>query len=85
MDIIGCASYLLPILGEFSDIIWAPVSGIIFYSLFGKKLGVLGGMFSMVEELLPGVDLIPTFTIAWFVRKREIEKEAAENRLRIFR
>ena len=85
LDIVGCASYLLPFLGEFADFIWAPISGFIFYFLFGKKLGVFGGMFSVIEELLPGTDLIPTFTIAWFVRKREIEKEAAENRLRIFK
>jgi hypothetical protein len=36
MDLIGCASYLIPFLGEFSDIIWAPLSGFVFYFLFGK-------------------------------------------------
>jgi hypothetical protein len=40
--------------------------------MFGKKLGVFGGIFSFLEELIPGVDLIPTFTIAWFMRKKEI-------------
>ncbi len=74
LDAIGCASYLLPFLGEFTDVVWAPVSGIIFYNLFGKKLGLFGGVFSFIEELLPGFDIIPTFTIAWFMRKREMEK-----------
>ncbi len=74
LDAIGCASYLLPFLGEFTDVVWAPVSGIIFYNLFGKKMGLFGGVFSFVEELLPGFDIIPTFTIAWFMRKREMEK-----------
>ncbi len=74
LDAIGCASYLLPFLGEFTDVVWAPVSGIIFYNLFGKKLGLFGGAFSFIEELLPGFDIIPTFTIAWFMRKREMEK-----------
>ena len=83
-DILGCASYLVPLLGEISDIIWAPISGIIFYLLFGKRLGVFGGMFSIVEELLPGMDFIPTFTIAWYMRKKEIEKDATENQLKIF-
>jgi hypothetical protein len=75
LDLIGCASYAVPILGEFSDLVWAPISGIIFFFLFGKKLGVLGGAFSVIEELLPGLDFIPTFTIAWFMRKREIDSQ----------
>lgn len=83
MDLIGCASYVLPFLGEFTDLIWAPLSGMIFYSLFGKRLGVLGGAFSFIEELLPGLDFIPTFTIAWFMRKKEIEKETSMKRLRV--
>ncbi len=70
LDVIGCLSYLVLPLGP----VWAVLSGIIFYFMFGKKFGVLGGIFSFIEELLPGVDLIPTFTIAWFVRKHEIEK-----------
>ena len=74
MDIIGCASYLIPFLGEFSDIILAPLSGFVFYSLFGKKFGLLGGAFSFIEELLPGFDFIPTFTIGWFIRKRELSE-----------
>ena len=85
LDLIGCASYLLPVLGEFSDIVWAPLSGIIFFSLFGKKLGIFGSMFSVIEELLPGIDIIPTFTIAWYMRKKEIVKDASERRLKIFR
>ncbi|MGI8583457.1 MAG: hypothetical protein ACR2KX_14765 [Chitinophagaceae bacterium] len=83
MDLIGCASYVLPFLGEFTDLIWAPLSGMIFYSLFGKRLGVLGGAFSFIEELLPGLDFIPTFTIAWFMRKKEIEKETSMKRLKV--
>ncbi len=85
LDIIGCSSYMLPVLGEFTDVIWAPLSGIVFFSLFGKRLGVLGGMFSFVEELLPGMDFIPTFTIAWYIRKKDIEKDIANTRLRIIK
>jgi hypothetical protein len=82
MDLIGCASYLIPFFGEFSDIIWAPLSGFVFYFLFGRKFGVLVGAFSFIEELLPGFDFIPTFTIAWLMRKREIEKQTPK-RLRV--
>jgi len=75
LDILGFASYLLPVLGEAEDIVWAPLSAVIFYFLFGKKkLGILGGVFSFLEQLSPGLDFIPAFTIAWFIKKREIEK-----------
>ena len=74
LDLVGMSSYLLPVIGETFDLAWAPVSGVLFYLLFGKKMGVFGGIFSFIEEILPGVDVIPTFTIAWFIRKREMDK-----------
>lgn len=67
MDFIGYASFGIPILGEFLDIIWAPISALIFMKMFGFRKGFFGGMFSFVEELLPGMDIIPTFTITWFI------------------
>ncbi len=77
LDLIGCVSYIIPLFGP----IWAFLSGIIFYFLFGKKFGVLGGVFSFIEELFPGIDLIPTFTIAWFIRKNEMEPITNQKRL----
>jgi hypothetical protein len=77
LDCAGCISYLLPFFGEAEDLLWAPISGIIFYFLFGRKFGVMGGIFSFLEEISPGFDFIPTFTIAWFIRKHEIEKPSA--------
>lgn len=77
LDLIGMASYLLPFLGEAFDFIWAPISGIIFYFLFGmKKFGMLGGLFALIEEISPGFDIIPTFTIAWIIRNRELKKNS---------
>jgi len=74
LDIIGCTSYLLPFLGEAEDILWAPLSAVIFYFMFGKKAAVFGGIFSFLEEISPGFDFIPTFSIAWLIRKQEIKK-----------
>jgi hypothetical protein len=68
MDIIGYASYAIPGLGEFADIIWAPVSGFIFYKTFGGWKGAFGGIFNFAEELLPGTDFIPSFTIMWVIQ-----------------
>lgn len=79
LDLIGYLSFSIPFIGEFSDIIWAPLSGIIFYSMFGGKMGVFGGAFSFLEELLPFTDIIPTFTISWFIRSRAIARQEANN------
>ena len=84
MDLIGCMSYVVPFFGEFIDIVWAPLSGLVFYALFGRRFGLLGGTFSFIEELLPGMDFIPTFTIAWFMRKKEIERDASK-KLKVIR
>lgn len=69
LDAIGYFTYAIPLLGEFGDLVWAPVSGIIFYRLFGGWKGALGGVFSFVEEVLPFTDFIPTFTIGWIARQ----------------
>ncbi|MCO5238603.1 MAG: hypothetical protein M9904_00985 [Chitinophagaceae bacterium] len=68
MDLLGYASYALPFLGEFGDVIWAPISGMIFYRLFGGWKGAMGGVFNFLEELLPGLDFIPSFTIMWIIK-----------------
>lgn len=68
MDMLGYVSYAIPFLGEWGDMIWAPLSGLIFYRLFGGWKGALGGVANVVEELLPGVDFIPSFTIMWMIK-----------------
>jgi len=65
MDLIGYASYAIPVLGELSDIVWAPLSGFIFYKTFGGRKGAFGGILNFAEEILPFTDFIPTFTIMW--------------------
>lgn len=70
MDLIGYASYAVPVLGEFGDILWAPISAIIFYRMFGGWKGAFGGLFNFVEEILPGLDFIPSFTIMWIWQRR---------------
>ena len=71
MDLIGYATYLIPGLGEFGDIIWAPISGIIFFITFGGWKGAMGGVFNFIEEILPGTDFIPSFSIMWFIQNMQ--------------
>lgn len=67
MDLVGYASFAVPVLGEVIDVAWAPISAAIFMRMFGGTKGLFGGIFNFVEELLPGLDFIPTFTITWFL------------------
>lgn len=69
MDIIGLASYLLPAFGEWSDLIWGPVSAIVFYKTFGGTIGKAGAFINLLEEILPFTDIIPTFAIAYFYER----------------
>lgn len=66
MDIIGYATYIIPGLGEYGDIVWAPLSAWLFYQHFGSWRGAVGGIINLVEEALPFTDFIPTFTIMYF-------------------
>src|SRR5215212_1150089 len=68
MDFLGCATYAVPFFGEFLDILWAPVSAFIFFRMFGGVRGFFGGAFNFFEELMPGLDFIPTFTITWLLQ-----------------
>ena len=62
MDAAGDASELVPVLGEFTDVAFAPLEAYLLKILFGSN--VIAG-FGFVEELLPFTDIIPTFTLAW--------------------
>ena len=77
MDMLGCASYMIPFFGEFFDLVWAPLSAIIYWRMFGGIKGLFGGSLNFLEELLPGLDIIPTFTITWFLQYHKRSREAA--------
>lgn len=68
VDIIGFASYLIPGLGELTDIAWAPMQAFFLHYMFG---GLLLSGFGFVEEIVPGLDFIPTATIAWTLENVE--------------
>lgn len=74
MDMAGMATYLIPWLGESADVVFAPISAFIFYKMFGGRVGMIGSVLNFLEEIIPFTDFIPSFTIAWFIRKREADK-----------
>lgn len=73
-DLIGMISYIVPLFAEVIDVVWAPISGLLLVAMYKGTTGKVAGVIGFIEELLPGVDFIPTFTITWiyqYVIKRE--------------
>lgn len=64
-DAIGMLSFVIPGIGEFSDVIWAPLAGWLMTRLYKGKIGQAAGVFTFIEELVPGMDVVPSFTIMW--------------------
>ena len=61
---------------ESLDVVYAPLSAILIYLLYGEALPAVLGFF---EEILPFTDWIPSATLAWlyvyvFKRKGEAKK-----------
>lgn len=65
-DAMGYVSFLVPLLGEFFDLFWAPASSWLMTKMYKGKPGKIAAVLTFVEEILPGLDVIPTFTIMWF-------------------
>ncbi len=65
-DGIGMLSFAIPFVGEFSDIIWAPLAAWLMTRMYKGKIGQVAGIITFIEEIIPGFDLIPSFTLMWF-------------------
>ena len=74
-DGIGMLSFILPGIGEFFDIIWAPISAYAFTKMYKGNIGKIGAIISFIEEAgILGSDFIPTFSLVWlykYVWKKE--------------
>jgi len=64
-DAIGLLSFTVPVVGEFSDVIWAPLAGFLMAWMYRGTIGRVGGVVTFLEEILPFSDFIPTFTLTW--------------------
>lgn len=65
-DGIGMLSFVIPGIGEFSDVVWAPVSVYFMTKMYKGTIGKVGGAVSFLEEIgVFGTDLLPTFTLTW--------------------
>lgn len=64
-DAIGMLSFAIPFIGEFSDVVWAPIAGYLMTLMYKGTTGKIGGIIAFIEEALPFTDVIPTFTLTW--------------------
>lgn len=64
-DALGYVSFVIPGFGEFTDVVWAPVSAWLMTKLYKGKPGKIAAVISFLEEATPGLDVIPTFTLMW--------------------
>lgn len=78
-DAIGMVSFTLPFIGEFGDVVWAPLSILIMARMYKGMTGKVAGMVSLFEELSFGFDFIPTFTLTWIyqyiLKGRKVSEE----------
>ncbi|QBN18243.1 hypothetical protein [Flavobacterium nackdongense] len=64
-DAIGMLSFSIPMIGEFSDVVWAPMAGFLMTWMYKGRVGKVGGIFTFLEEIIPFTDFIPSFTLTW--------------------
>lgn len=80
LDLIGMSSFAIPFLGEFGDVLWAPIAGYMMTRLYKGTSGKMAGVVTFLEEIIPFTDIIPTFTIMWFytykIKNQDKEKGA---------
>ena len=65
LDGIGMISFSIPLIGEFSDVIWAPIAAFIMTRMYKGRVGKMASILTFVEEIVPFTDVIPSFTLTW--------------------
>ena len=49
----------------FLDLVWAPLSAYLMSKMYPGRRGRIAAAITFIEEALPFMDIIPTFTIMW--------------------
>lgn len=64
-DAIGMLTFTIPYIGEFGDVVWAPLAGFLMTKMYEGRVGKVAGILTFVEEILPFTDVVPSFTLTW--------------------
>jgi hypothetical protein len=75
LDVVGFAPELILVgpLGEYLDVVWAPMYAFVIYSMFGSRplvYRITLATAGFLEEVLPYTDFIPSATIGWVLEVR---------------
>jgi len=60
-DALGYVSFIFPPF----DIVWAPLSAYLMTRLYKGRKGKIAAAVTFIEEALPFLDVVPTFTLMW--------------------
>ncbi|WP_299128776.1 hypothetical protein [uncultured Winogradskyella sp.] len=60
-DALGYVSFIFPPF----DFIWAPLSAFLMTKLYKGNKGRVAAVITFIEEALPILDVVPTFTLMW--------------------
>jgi len=60
-DALGYVSFVFPPF----DIVWAPLSAYLMTRLYKGRKGKIAAVVTFIEEALPFLDVVPTFTLMW--------------------
>ncbi|MFK5982449.1 MAG: hypothetical protein QM499_06010 [Flavobacteriaceae bacterium] len=74
LDAIGMATMFIPFAGTVIDLLWAPYAAKKMTEMYPGKKGKIASVVVFLEEIIPGLDFIPTFTLMWlytFVWKKQ--------------
>ena len=64
-DAIGMLTMVIPVVGPFLDVLWAPYAAKKMAEMYAGKEGKIASVIVFIEEILPISDFIPTFTLMW--------------------
>lgn len=74
LDLIGMSTMFIPVAGTIIDLLWAPYAAKQMNDMYKGKQGKIASVIVFIEEIIPGLDFIPTFTLMWlytFVWKKQ--------------
>ncbi|MHA7844573.1 MAG: hypothetical protein ACX93I_14775 [Winogradskyella sp.] len=60
-DALGYVSFVFPPF----DFIWAPLSAYLMTKMYKGKEGKVAAVIAFIEEALPVLDVVPTFSLMW--------------------
>ncbi len=85
LDVVGFVPELILVgpVGEYLDVVWAPLYAFVIYSMFGSRpliYRITLATAGFLEEILPFTDFIPSATIGWVLEVRPRPKARAAPR-----